>query len=273
MRHPFHLVDAFTTRAFSGSPAGVVLLDRFPADETMRLLAAEVGAPETAFALAGPDGSSPPDPVKLRWFSAAMEIDLCGHATLATASVLFRERKPGKDTLRFETKSGILAVSRKDGLLELDLPARPGVPETIGDDLVGAVGAWPREALRARDIVVVFGSEDELRTISPDFGLVRGLDAFAVAATAPGNDVDYVLRFFAPKAGVDEDPATGSAHCTLAPYWAARLGKTRLRARQLSPRGAEFTLELRGDRVGVAGGTVHVVAGAIEFADAPAPVA
>lgn len=265
MRHPFYLVDAFTTHAFGGSPAGVALVDRWPADETMRLVAAEVGAPETAFALAGPDGSSPPDPVPLRWFSPAMEIDLCGHATLATASVLFRERKPGKDTLRFETKSGILSVTRRDSLLELDLPARPGEPETIGDDLVAALGAWPREAYRARDVLAVFDSEDELRGIRPDFGVIRGLDAFAVTATAPGTDVDYVSRFFAPKAGVDEDPATGSSHCTLAPYWAKRLGRTSLRARQLSPRGAEFTVELRGDRVGVAGGTAHLVAGTIEL--------
>ena len=266
MRVPFWQVDAFTTRAFGGSPAGVVLLDRWPSDAVMLAVAAENNVPETAFALAGSNGGPVPDPIPLRWFSPTVEIDLCGHATLATGSVLFRHRNPGRDTLAFETMSGRLSVTKRDGLLELDLPARAGTPVPVGDDLVAALGgARPREALRARDLMAVFESEDEVRAVRPDFAKIKVLDAFGVIVTAPGTDVDYVTRFFVPRAGIDEDPATGSSHCTLAPYWAGRLGKDTLTARQLSSRVAEFRTTLRGDRVGVAGGAVHFLEGAIEI--------
>jgi PhzF family phenazine biosynthesis protein len=262
MRFPIVQVDAFAARRFGGNPAAVVLLERWLPDDVLRSIAAENNLPQTAFVLA--------DPIPLRWFAPTMEIDLCGHATLATGHVLFgRERATDGaadgGTLRFATRSGTLSVTRRGDLLELDLPARPAEREEVTDELAAALGARPREAWRARDLLAVFDTADQVRALSPDFARVLALDAFAVCATAPGDGgADFVSRFFVPKAGVPEDPATGSSHCTLVPYWAARLGRTRLTARQLSPRVGEFTCELRGERVGIAGRTVEFLRGEIE---------
>jgi len=260
VRYPLHQIDAFTTRRFGGNPAAVVLLDRWLSDDVMLAIAAENNLAETAFVLA----DSGEDPIPLRWFAPTVEIDLCGHATLATGHVLF-ERDPGRgDVIRFATMSGTLSVTRRDGALELDLPARPAESVPVTDELVAALGgARPREAWRARDLVAVFDREEEVRALAPDFARIAALDTFAVCVTARGSQSDYVLRFFVPKAGVDEDPATGSSHCTLVPFWAGRLGRTRLTARQLSARVGEFTCELRGNRVGVAGGTVEYMRGEI----------
>jgi PhzF family phenazine biosynthesis protein len=269
VRYPFHQIDAFTTRRFGGNPAAVVLLDRWLPDDVMLAIAAENNLAETAFVLA----DSGEDPIPLRWFAPTVEIDLCGHATLATGHVLF-ERDPGcGDVIRFATMSGALSVTRRDGALELDLPARPAEPVPVSDDLVLALGgARPREAWRARDLVAVFEREEEVRALEPDFTRIAALDTFAVCATAPGSRSDYVLRFFVPRAGIDEDPATGSSHCTLVPLWAVRLGRTRLTARQLSVRVGEFTCELRGDRVGVGGGTVEFLRGEIVLENTPETV-
>ena len=265
MRFPLHQVDAFTSRLFGGNPAAVVFLERWLPDGVMMAIAAENNLAETAFLLA--DGGD--DPIPLRWFAPTMEIDLCGHATLASGHVLFTTREVKGDVIRFTTRSGVLSVTRRGELLELDLPSRPGERVDVGDALVEALGARPGEAWRARDLVAVFATEAEIRALAPDFARIAALDAFAVAATAPGGDgVDYVARFFVPQAGIPEDPATGSSHCTLTPYWAERLGRTRLTARQLSARGGEFTCELRGDRVGVAGHAVEFLRGVIEVGDA-----
>ncbi len=263
MKLPMFQVDAFTSRLFGGNPAAVVLLEAWLADAVLQAIAAENNLAETAFVVA-PDSAD--DPIPLRWFTPAVEVDLCGHATLAAGHVLFRHRDPLVDVLRFETASGELTVTRRAGLLELDLPARPGEPIPAPADLVAALGAVPKEVRAARDLLVVFDEAATVRDLAPDFAALAAIDTFGVIVTAPGGEpgVDFVSRFFAPRAGIPEDPVTGSAHCTLVPYWADRLGRAQLAARQLSPRGGELTCELRGDRVGVAGRAVEYLSGTID---------
>lgn len=258
MKLPLYQLDAFTSRLFGGNPAAVVLLDAWLPDSVLAAIAAENNLAETAFVIARPDVSL------LRWFTPAIEVDLCGHATLASADVLFRYRFPSHERLVFSTKSGELAVTREGALLKMDFPARPGKPVAVTDALAAALGARPREAYLARDLLVIFGSESEIRALRPDFARIEALDAFAVAVSAPGDEVDFVSRFFAPGAGVPEDPVTGSAHCTLVPYWAARLGKSTLTAKQLSARGGELLCELRDERVLIAGQVVEYLRGEIE---------
>ena len=260
MKLPLYQVDAFTSRLFGGNPAAVVLVDEWPPDATMQAVAAENNLAETAYVSPRPDVSP------IRWFSPTMEIDLCGHATLASADVLFRHKFTALDRLTFSTQQcGNLIVTRGGELLTLDFPARPGQRLDGSEGLSKALGACVREAYRARDTMVVLGSEAEIRALEPDMRLLAALDDFAVIVTAPGEQVDFVSRFFAPKAGIDEDPVTGSAHCTLIPYWAARLGKTTLTAKQLSPRGGELFCELRGERVGIAGRAVEYLRGEISI--------
>ena len=258
MKLPLYQVDAFTSRLFGGNPAAVVLMDQWLQDATMQAVAAENNLAETAYVIPRPDVSP------IRWFSPTMEIDLCGHATLASADVLFRHKFPALERLTFSTQQcGNLAVTRAGDLLTLDFPARPGQRLETTEALSKALGTCVREAYRGRDTMVVLGSEAEVRAVKPDMRLLAAVDDFAVMVTAPGDQVDFVSRFFAPKAGIDEDPVTGSAHCTLIPYWAARLGKTTLTAKQLSPRGGELFCELRGDRVGIAGRAVEYLRGEI----------
>jgi predicted PhzF superfamily epimerase YddE/YHI9 len=255
---PIYQLDAFTRRPFGGNPAAVVIMDEWLPDSVLQSIAAENNLAETAFVIA--KGEACP----LRWFTPAVEIDLCGHATLATADVLFRERFPALRRITFETLSGELVVERGADGLAMDFPSRPGRSVPVSDEIVAAVGVRPREAFMARDLMVVFDTEGQVRELHPDIARVAMLDAFAVIATAPGSEADFVSRFFAPKAGIAEDPATGSSHCTLTPYWAQRLGKTSLTARQLSARGAEMRCEQRGDRVVVSGHCVQYMKGAIE---------
>ncbi len=257
MKLPIYQLDAFTSRLFGGNPAAVVLLDEWLPDTVLAAIAAENNLAETAFAIAHPDVTP------LRWFTPTVEVDLCGHATLATAGVLFRYRFPQLDRLRFSTRSGELAVSRAGDLLEMDFPSRPGKPVAVTDVIADALGARPGEAYLARDLLAIFDSEDEVRSLRPDFQRIAALDAFAVIASAPGDDVDFVSRFFAPGAGIPEDPVTGSAHCTLTPHWAARLRKNTLTAKQVSARGGELRCELRGDRVAIAGTVIEYLRGEI----------
>ena len=257
MKLKVYQVDAFTSRLFGGNPAAVVPLDAWLPDDVLAAIAAENNLSETAFVLAGED------PAPLRWFTPAVEVDLCGHATLATAHVLFSHLQPARDRLAFSTRSGTLTVTREGELLNMDFPARPATRVDISDDLVGAMGRRPSQVWRARDLMAVFDSEPEIKDLNPDFQRVAALDTFALIATAPGRDVDFVSRFFAPAKGIPEDPVTGSAHCTLIPYWAARLGKTTLTARQLSRRGGELYCRLRGDRVDIAGRAVEYLRGEI----------
>lgn len=261
MKLPIYQVDAFTSRVFGGNPAAVVTLDRWLPDETLQAIAAENNLSETAFVLALEE------PVPLRWFTPTIEMDLCGHATLAAGHVLFAYHYPSYRKVSFMTRSGLVAVTREGDLLSLDFPARPGTRTEVSDPLVAALGGRPREAYLARDILAVFETEAEIRDLRPNFERIAALDAFAVIASAPGTEVDFVSRFFGPRAGVPEDPVTGSAHCTLVPYWAARLAKQRLTARQLSRRGGELDCELRGDRVAIAGRTVEYLRGEIDLPD------
>jgi PhzF family phenazine biosynthesis protein len=251
-------IDAFTNRLFGGNPAAVVLLERELTDGMMQRVAAENNLSETAFLLPG-DGSW-----DLRWFTPTTEVDLCGHATLASAHVLFNEGLAGGELVRFNSASGALAVRRAGSLLTLDFPARPPEPVQVSLAEYGrALGIEPLAVFAARDHLALYGSEEDVAELEPDMELLAGLETFAVMATAPGTDVDFVSRFFAPKAGIPEDPVTGSAHCTLTPFWAERLGRTDLKARQISTRGGELRCTMQGDRVLIAGRAVEYLRGEI----------
>ena len=193
---------------------------------------------------------------ELRWFTPAAEVDLCGHATLAAAHVLYTELGHSADAISFATRSGELSVSREGDWYVLDFPAIVPRPCAAPAGLVEALGRQPMEVLAADDLLAVFASEAEVRALEPDQALLARLECRGVIATAPGEQHDFVSRFFAPRVGVPEDPVTGSAHCKLVPYWAQRLGKNRMNARQVSRRGGELRLALRGDRVQMAGRAV-----------------
>ena len=257
MRIPIFQVDAFTGRLFAGNPAAVCPLETWLEDSQMQSIAAEINLSETAFFVR--NGES----YDLRWFTPACEVDLCGHATLASAFVVFEILDPAASLVRFQTRSGELRVSRHGDLLTMDFPARPPQPCNLSLALATALGKPPRELGAARDYLAVYDSEDDVRALAPNMPAVAALDRFAVIVTAPGRDADFVSRFFAPAHGVDEDPVTGSAHCTLVPYWAERLGKTKLHALQVSARGGELWCELKGDRVTISGRAVRYLEGTI----------
>lgn len=240
-------VDAFTSHAFGGNPAMVCPLVEWLPDDTMQAIAMENNLSETAFFVREGDG------FRLRWFTPATEVDLCGHATLASAWVLFELLEPGREEVTFTTASGELTVTRHGDRLALDFPARPPEPVEPCEGLIEALGPAPVEVLAARDYLVVYEDEDVVRTLEPDMRALMDIDLFAVIVTAPGRRHDFVSRFFAPAKGVNEDPVTGSAHCTLIPYWAKKLGRNPLRARQVSLRGGDLYCEHRGDRVTIAG--------------------
>jgi predicted PhzF superfamily epimerase YddE/YHI9 len=260
MKLPIHQLDAFTSRLFGGNPAAVVVMDEWLDDAVLQAIALENNLSETAFVIPRGDVS------RLRWFTPTIEMDLCGHATLATAHVLLQHYLRSLDRVHFETRSGRLSVAPAGDMLAMDLPSRPGRPVPVDDALVATLGVRPREARLARDLLVVFESADDVRAFRPNLERIAALDAFALIISAPGIDVDFVSRFFAPKGGVAEDPVTGSAHCTLVPYWAERLGKQTLTARQLSARGGELWCALRGDRVEMAGHVVEYLRGEITVA-------
>ncbi len=260
MRLPIYQVDAFTDRMFGGNPAAVCPLEAWLPEPTMQAIAAENNLAETAFFV--PEGGD----YALRWFTPAVEVDLCGHATLASAYVVFRFIEPQRQSVNFRTmKAGTLGVSRRADTLVMDFPARPALPGEPPPGLFAALGGAPREVLGARDHLVVYDSAADVAALKPDFTALAKLDCWAAIATAPGEgDVDFVSRFFAPKQGVPEDPVTGSSHCTLVPYWAKRLGKTALEARQISRRGGALSCALKGDRVSIAGRAVLYLEGHIE---------
>ncbi len=266
MNIPCYQVDAFSQRPFGGNPAAVCPLEAWLPDPVMQDMAAENALSETAFFVRRADGD-----FDLRWFTPAVEVDLCGHATLASALVLFDHLEPGRAAVQFHTRSGPLRVERDGALLAMDLPAWPPREVAASEEVERAIGCRAREVLLGRDLVVAVDSAEQVRLLVPDMVRVAALDAFAVCVTAPGGgrdaDVDFVSRFFAPAKGVPEDPVTGSAHCQLVPYWAARLGRTRLRARQVSRRGGELEGELIGDRVRLRAAACLVKTGAFLLAD------
>lgn len=259
MEAPLFQVDAFTDRLFAGNPAAVCLLPRWPDASVLQAIASENNLSETAFLVgAGRD-------YELRWFTPVSEVDLCGHATLASAFVLF-ERFGVDEAVAFETRKGRLTVARDEkGLLRMDFPALPAQPCEPPERMLAALGGSPIEVLLADDYLIRYSTEDEVRALEPDYSALIGLGARGFIVTAPGDDVDFISRFFAPELGIPEDPVTGSAHCTLTPYWAARLDKSRLHARQVSRRGGELWCELRGDRVQIAGRAVLYLSGSIRY--------
>lgn len=243
-------VDAFTDRIFGGNPAAVVPLPSWLDDSLLQAIAEENNLSETAFFVPAEKG------FQLRWFTPVREVDLCGHATLATAHVIFERLGHSQQIITFETRSGDLFVKQQGALLEMDFPASPPTPCEISEKLVLGLGRRPIEVLAAEDYLAVFDCEATVRAITPDQSALSQLDLRGVCITAPGNEVDFVSRFFAPRFGIPEDPVTGSAHCELAPYWANKLGKNLLRAKQVSRRGGDITCELKADRVILSGSAV-----------------
>ncbi|MDQ6861264.1 MAG: PhzF family phenazine biosynthesis protein [Verrucomicrobiota bacterium] len=261
MKLPYFEVAAFARRPFAGNQAGVCLRENRLPDALMQAIAAENNLAETAFVLPQNGG------YELRWFTPVAEIDLCGHATLASGHVLVKHCGLEDTTIRFHSpRSGELGVTRDGDRLVLDFPVRPVKRCEISDELVAALGAKPTELYAARDYFAVFSSAAEVRAIKPDFALLKNLPNEGVLITAPGDagDCDFVSRFFVPKHGIDEDAVTGSTHCNLIPFWSERLGKTKMLARQTSARGGELYCELRGDRVGIGGNAVTFLAGEVE---------
>ena len=248
MRLPIYQVDAFADRIFAGNPAAVVPLEDWLPNATLQAIAAENNLSETAFFVR--QGES----YALRWFTPTVEVDLCGHATLASAYVVFRFLETERHRVAFETrKAGTLVVTRRGDELAMDFPAWPPKPCEVPAGLADALGRDPGEMLVSGDWLAVYEREADIAALKPDFVALRRLDR-AVIVTAPGSGgVDFVSRFFAPRAGIDEDPVTGRAHCQLIPYWAKRLGKARLSARQISQRGGALSCALDGERVTIAG--------------------
>jgi len=250
-------IDAFANRVFQGNPAAVVPLDHWLTDTTLQAIAIENNLSETAFFV--PEGKA----FRLRWFSPVGEIDLCGHATLASAYVLFELLGHTADTIAFDTRSGRLVVAREGERLVMDFPSLPAQPCPAPVALLAGLKKHPIEVLAASDYLAVYENEADIRSLAPDFAELSKLDLRGVCVTAPGKSVDFVSRFFGPKWGIPEDPVTGSAHCTLVPYWSARFGKSSLIARQLSRRGGELYCALRGERVTIAGVAVKYLEGEI----------
>lgn len=263
-RLPIYQIDAFTSRLFAGNPAAVCPLEAWLPDELLQSIAMENNLSETAFLVREAEG------YRLRWFTPEFEVDLCGHATLASAYVVFQHLAPHTSIVSFDTKSGTLEVHRNGDELEMDFPAWIPEPLTDGATLEEALGADTVATFRAGPdyAMAVFNSEGQVRALRPDFALMKDLAWVGVVATSLADEnalggVDFVSRFFAPKAGIPEDPVTGSAHCATTPYWAERLGRARLRARQLSKRGGELVCELRGERVAIAGRCAPYLEGTI----------
>lgn len=242
-----YIVDAFADQVFQGNPAAVCVLDSWPPEELMRKIAMENNLSETAFAVPEEEGW------RLRWFTPEKEFDLCGHATLAAAYVLFRFVCPEAEEISFTTLSGVLTVRRRGDMLELDFPAYTPVRTDVSEEMAAALGVRPREAWRARDLLCVLDREEDVIHLRPNLSAMAALEGEICVVTAKGREFDCVSRCFAPDCSVPEDPVTGSAHCLIVPYWAERLGKTELTARQVSPRGGTLLCRLEGDRVFLAG--------------------
>ena len=270
MKLTMYQVDAFASRVFTGNPAAVCPLAAWLPDALMQSIAEENNLAETAFFVPVPGSHQ----YHLRWFTPANEVDLCGHATLASAWVLFEKLGYAQTDILFQTRSGLLRVQRQGSALRMSFPALAPEPCETPAALTAGLGQEPLSTLRAIDYIAVFGSEAEVRAIVPDQAALRKLALRGVIVTAPGaeasdpaDEVDFVSRFFAPHCGLAEDPVTGSAHCELVPYWAARLGRTHLRARQVSARGGSLTCELQDGQVVMLGEAVHYMTAEITVPD------
>lgn len=261
MRTPIFQLDAFTTRRFAGNPAAVMPMASFPADDVMRAIAAENNLAETAFLVR--DGGD----YRLRWFTPAVEVPLCGHATLASAAVVMERLEPGRKKVVFHSASGPLTVHRTATGYVLNFPARPAEPISAPPDLTRALGVVPVEVVvNAFNYLALLESPSAVRSLTPDMPAVARLDRPGVIVTAAGDGgYDFVSRYFAPAKGIPEDPVTGAAHCMLAPYWSERLGKTEFRAFQASRRGGEVVCRLVGERVELEGSCVFYLEGEAEI--------
>jgi len=260
MRIPLYQVDAFTSRLFGGNPAAVCPLSEWLPDAVMQAIAAENNLAETAFFVAQGEA------YLLRWFTPTVEVDLCGHATLASGYVVTHILAKERRAVVFDTlKAGPLTVTRDGDLLAMDFPAWPPEPKPADPRVVAALGLAPAQSWVAHGrTLAVYDRAEDVAALRPDFAAMRKVPGADAIATAPGRDgVDFVSRYFAPNHGIDEDPATGSAHCVLTPYWAARLGKNQLAARQISARVGDLTCTLKGDRVTLAGRAVLYLEGTI----------
>jgi len=251
-------VDAFTDQVFGGNPAAVCPLDTWLDDKTLQAIAEENNLSETAFFVPVKKG------FELRWFTPANEVDLCGHATLAAAHVLYTHLSHNEPEAVFHTRSGALIVARSEHGYSMDFPAEPLVATDAPQELVDGLGKAPKEVYTGFDYVAVYGSEEEIQSLTPDFAKLKQLGLRGVVVTAPGTEVDFVSRCFFPKLSVDEDPVTGSAHCELAPYWASQLGQNKLSAFQLSKRSGKIECEVKGDRVFITGSAIDFMAAEIQ---------
>ncbi len=257
MNIPIYQVDAFSDRLFGGNPAAVCPLKEWLEPELMQNIAAENNLSETAFFV------KKEKIFELRWFTPAIEVDLCGHATLAAAHVIFNHLEYGGDEVVFSSLSGELKVSRTDGRFTLDFPSTPPSEVTVPEELIQGLGREPKEVHKSRDYLALFESEADILSVEPNFKILKEADCLGIIITAEGEKCDFVSRFFAPGAGIDEDPVTGSAHTTLTPFWAQKLGKNTLHAFQLSERKGELFCELSGERVKIGGAAVTFFKGEI----------
>ncbi len=259
MKIPIFQIDAFTDKVFTGNPAAVCPLEYWLEDDVLQNIAAENNLSETAFFVDHGDF------FQLRWFTPQTEVDLCGHATLASAYVIMHRIKPELEEVRFGSPGGELTVRRNNELYSMDFPAHPPEKCEVPESLLSGLNREPTEVLASNYYLAVYDSEDDVRQLNPYMRSLKELDRLAVIATAKGNKADFVSRFFAPAVGIPEDPVTGSAHCTLIPYWAEKLGKTKMRARQVSLRGGEIFCEFRDSRVIIAGKATLYLEGTIKI--------
>jgi len=261
MKFKIYQVDAFSSKVFSGNPAAVCLLEKWLDVELMQGIANENNLSETAFAVPVKDG------FEIRWFTPEVEVDLCGHATLATAHILFNHLNYPSNRVNFSSlHSGMLSVEKSGKLLTLDFPVDTLEEMVVPELIVTALHRPPLKAFRGKsDFMFIFASQSEIESMQPDFGLLAHVGGRGVIVTALGNEANFVSRFFAPQTGVNEDPVTGSAHTTLTPYWARVLGKKKLTAQQLSARGGQLICELAGDRVLISGEAVSYMEGEIRI--------
>ena len=257
MKLPIFQVDAFTEHLFGGNPAAVVLLDEWLADRLLQSIARENNVSETAFVI------SRGERFDIRWFSPTVEVELCGHATLATAHVLFNHGYVSDSRIVFRYDRGLLSVERKDDVLAMDFPALPAKRIEEDPQVTSALGSAPSQLHRSTNLLAVFDEQYQIEELRPNFLAMSALATYGVIASAPGTDCDFVSRFFAPSAGIPEDPVTGSAHCTLIPYWGQRLEKRVLHARHISARGGEIFCEERGNRVTIGGRAREYMTGEI----------
>ena len=259
MKIDLYQVDAFASKVFEGNPAAVCPLDTWISDEEMQKIAMENNLSETAYFVE--EG----DTYRLRWFTPEAEVDLCGHATLASAHVLFNHLGYDREEIRFDSNSGILKVSKDDDVLKMDFPSTIGEKVNPPQKLIEALGVKSDLAYKASDYMVILDDEQQVRDLNPNFFLLNEIDTRGVIVTAPGTEVDFVSRFFAPAVGINEDPVTGSAHTMMTPYWSGRLGKNELSARQISKRGGAVFCRMLGDRVEISGKAKTYLVGHIEI--------